>query len=320
MPHRLLDGLDRLAPTWRGLLATNVVANVTGGVQFLFNYSPSVTSMFTSIALDPSVTAQRAVIRGEDGDVRYCDLSSPVCFIGPGNYIGPREAIASGLQAGYAWGDQSGQKGVYEINYQDGTPTKFDILAGKFVASMAYTDGTLFFGMSDGSISKCTVPCTAEPTVIRPAPTSSATIVAVATSQKAPQKLFFMQAAQGNSPTTVGGVFEIQFDGTGEVQLAQGAEILDPTGASPQIGAVPLAADAEYVYWGAGFQLPGGGPTLGGLLRHSHTTPTVPTLPLKEPAQASDRVTGIAVDDTHVFWTYRRANNALVHAKKKGTF
>jgi hypothetical protein len=39
-----------------------------------------------------------------------------------------------------------------------------------------------------------------------------------------------------------------------------------------------------------------------------------------EANQGGEIVNGIAVDDTHVFWTYDRGASALVFSRKKRTF
>lgn len=153
---------------------------------------------------------------------------------------------------------------------------------------------------------------------MRSAPSTPAIVTALAADERVAGKIFFMQIPADGVTLSAGGIFEIGTSGTGEQALAPGSEILG-SGPPPPLPPASLAVDSQYVYWGGSFEDPRGGGRKNGLLRKNHATRAA-TEPFLEETQGTDRVSSIAVDGAHVFWTFDRADRALLFARKKRAF
>ena len=227
--------------------------------------------------------------------------------------------LALGPAEAYAYGDTGGPPGLFAVDLATAVLTPRAAPPGAPIASMLYASGTLYLGMADGSIQKCAVPCAnvASLSTVRPAPASPAIVTALAADDRLVGQLFFMQIPADGVTLSAGGIFAIGTSGSGEQQLAAGAEILGTP--PPPLPPAALAVDSQYVYWGGVFTDPRGGGSKRGLLRRNHVTRAA-SEPFLEGTQATDVVGSIAVDATHVFWTYDRLDGALQFSRKKRAF
>lgn len=305
----------------RHLLKTEVHAQAVSGPNNVevYGYSPS-TPFASSIALDALPNAVNLGIRSSGSTVVVCQGVTGPCFSSP--FYGPRDAVVAAPAGVYAWGDPSDAGptgGLFAYDYSDPQNPIAHQGPTSGVTTMLLVGNTIYFGMADASITKCTMPCQGTVDPFRAVPPVSASITKLAASDKAPNKLFFIQVPTNASEVDSGGIFEIDTNNAQNQYrhmnvAALGLGLLD-AGA----GTVPaaLAVDKEYVYWSGGFDDPRGGGIKGGLMRSSHTTKNV-VQPLLEDTQGTELPSAIAVDDTHVYWTYNRQNNALMFAQKKG--
>lgn len=285
------------------------------GFQVIHAY-PQGQEMRAKIALSPGAIAQNVLARTQTGLVVTCTAASQgacpdITFQG----LQARNAIAAGSAEGYVYGLSASTEALYSVAYGDGfIEARATLPAGKATA-MAVSNGTILLGTDEGALYKCAVPCTSQGQVmtLRAKPATPAAISAIAVSDKIPNKVFFIQLPLGGPAG--GGVYEIGLDGTGEFQYATAMELsgsVEPPGA--------LAVDAQFVYWGGGFVDPRDNTPKSALLRRSHVTRGT-TIALAETVhQGIDALTAVAVDDTHVFWTYYRNDRSLLIAKKKRAF
>jgi len=297
------------------LARANVLAqNVCAATSMLFGYG---APQISSVLAGPQPSAQKIVVRGEAGEVRVCTpTSSNDC---PTVTVNGPPTLALGPVDAYAFGDTGGQPGLFTINLATAALTPRAIMTVVPVASMTYSGGTLFLGMADGSIGKCAVPCPdiGSVTQVRAAPATPAIVTAIAADDRLTGRIFFMQIPADGTTLSAGGIFEIGTSGTGEQQLAGGAEILGSP--PPPLPPAALAVDSQYVYWSGTFDDPRGGGRRNGLVRKNHVTRAA-SEPFLEAAPGNEVVSSIALDGAHVFWTYERAAGALQFARKKRAF
>ena len=109
--------------------------------------------------------------------------------------------------------------------------------------------------------------------------------------------------------------------GQGEQQLAPGNEVFVQGAQPPLDHPSAIAVDSEYVYWGGAFTDPNDGVRKYGVVAKKHSAPSSPSVGLAEINGGQNQpVASLAVDGTHVFWAYNRADNALVFSRKKRVF
>jgi hypothetical protein len=232
--------------------------------------------------------------------------------------IGPNEALAVGSSEAYAYGVVDVTPRLYALPFAGPLPLPRAELDGVTLSALHFSNGVLYIGTLGGEILKCPAPCNdANAVSTLYASSTQAPVTAIATSPSVPNKLFFMQLRAGENTPSTGGVFEISTDGKGEFQLATGDRLEGGAGSLKPPSAI--AVDSEYVYWGGSFDDPRGGGRRYGLLRRSHRTHGA-SLPLLEDVQGTDQVSGVAVDDGQVFWTYYRSDRSLMFAKKRRAF
>lgn len=283
----------------------------------LFGYgSPQISSML----IGPQPNAQKIVVRGASGEVRVCTpASSNDC---PTFNVNGTPVLALGPADAYVYGDTGGQPGLFSIDLASPALTPRAVIATVPVASMLFAQGTLFLGMVDGSISKCTVPCQDASGISQlraaPALVPPPIITALAADDRVAGKIFFMQIPADGVTLSAGGIFAIGTTGSEEQQLATGAEILGSP--PPVVPPAAIAVDSQYVYWGGNFDDPRGGGRKYGLLRKSHVSAAAAAEPFLEDTQGNEPVSAIASDGAHVFWTYDRADRALLFARKTRSF
>jgi hypothetical protein len=285
-------------------------------IAVLFGYgAPQVSS----IALDPAPSAAHVVVRGDSSELRLCTpKSANDCALF--NIVGPPEVIASSPQEAFAFGEVATQLGLFSFAYASPTPILRPILPGAVMSALRYAAGALFIGLPDASVYQCDMPCNvaANVTLLRSPPAAPAIVTAIATNDKAPGKIFFLQVPADGVSVASGGVFELELATKTVFQLATGAE-LGGAGTSGQPPSA-IAVDSEYVYWGGGFDdARAGGTRKSGLLQRNHRT-RAPAEPLLEDTQGVEAVSGVAVDDGYVYWTYTRADRSLMLAKKRRAF
>jgi hypothetical protein len=285
-------------------------------IAVLFGYGAPQAS---SIALDTAPSAAHIVVRGESSELRLCTpKSANDCALF--NVVGPPEVIASSPQEAFAFGEVASQVGLFSFAYANPTPTLRPVLPGSVMSALRYASGALFIGLPDASLYKCDMPCNVAANVgqLRAPPATPAIVTAIAASDKVPGKIFFLQVPADGVSVAAGGVFELDLATNAVFQLAGGAEL----GGAGTSGQPPtaLAVDSEYVYWGGGFDdTRAGGTRKAGLLERSHRT-RAPAEPLFEDSQGVEPVSGVAVDDGYVYWTYDRADRSLMLAKKRRAF
>lgn len=281
-------------------------------VAVLFGYSGPQAS--TVVLATPSPSTSRLAARGENGEIHLCTPSGDDCA--SVTIVGRRSALAVGEGETYAFGTYQTQLGLFAIPVGTSTPeTRGPLPDGSNVTALHYASGSLFIGGADGSIFTCTAPCQPAASIRRIRdPLVTSTVTAIATSSKVPNKIFFIRVATG-ADSTLGGVFQIGIDGNGETRIASAEEL----GAVAAVTPTALAVDSEYVYWGGNFDDARGGGRKSGLLRHRHVGGGT-SQPFLENAQGLDEVTDVTVDDFYVFWSYRRADSALLFAKKNRSF
>jgi hypothetical protein len=289
----------------------------TAQVAVVFGYANPQNS---TLAIGPAPKTQYVVARGESGDVHVCTPASA------GNcpsfrVLGAPVAPALSATDVYVYGVSGSVPQLNAISLATPTLVPRAVVPGPGIASLVHVGSTLYLGGYDGSILKCADPCETEASLsqVRAAPSAAVIVTALAATDALPGKLFFIQVPTSGQSFTVGGVFEIDDTGNGQRQLGSGADLGGPSAAGTASAPAALAVDAEYVYWGGGFDDPGGNGRKFGVLRRSHKA-NVTTEPFLEQPPATEPVTGLAVDGTHVFWTYNRPDKALVFARKKRSF
>jgi hypothetical protein len=285
--------------------------------QVLFSYDAGVEER-SRIVLDPASSAQHVVARGQSGDVRVCPPGGGSCSTA--TVAGPTyRALAAGASEAYAFGSALSVTGLFALPFTTTTPEQRIGPPGTGVTALLVKDDSVFIGLDDASLYRCVIPCkTADQlTQIRTAPTKGAAITTLAASDKVPGKIFFIQLPLAPPDPEPGGVFVLDLNGGAEARIATSDELAAaaPTPDPPSA----LAVDAEYVYWGGGFDDPRDHARKGGLLRRSHLRMT-PTEPFLEPTQGAEPASAVTADGTHVFWTYYRADRSLVFAKKTRSF
>lgn len=285
----------------------------TGGFQILHSFTPGVETR-AKLALATGPSAARVVARTDSALVLCGPTASGTCPTVAAS--GPRNAVTAGASATYFFGTPSALETIHSVAHAETVSAAGVALPGTHVTAMHLSGETLLLGTDTGEIRSCAAPCgpSATMTLLRPAPPASASITAIKTTTKVPGTIFFLQVPTGASGPEVGGVYRIGTDGAAEVALATQ---LGGGGDPPSA----LAVDARYVYWGATFvdTRDGGAAPKAGVLRLNHVA-RGPVEAFQEPQPGIDPVTGIAVDDTHVFWTYYRDPPSLFMAKKTGAF
>lgn len=298
------------------LARADVVAQKTPAAStVLFGYA---APQISALRAGPQPTATSIVARGEaSGEVRVCTSTGdcPVVNLQPGP-----ATLALGLTEAYVYGGTGGPLGIFSINLASTEVVPRAEIGAPGVASLLVSGGTLYIGMVNGAIQKCALPCASAADLgqVRPAPATPSIVTALAADDRVANQIFFMQIPADGTTLAAGGIFQIGTTGTNEQQLATGAEILGG-GSPPPTPPAALAVDSTYVYWGGTFDDPRGGGGKKGLLARNHVTRAAAE-PLLEGAQGTNFVGSIAVDDTHVFWTYDRASGALQFARKKRAF
>jgi hypothetical protein len=299
------------------LRKADVIAQVNPETSVLssFGGDPAVIS---AIALDPAVRASHVVVHGGNQLGLCTPTSANDCTTF--NVLGPPEVIASGPDEAYSYGSFNSEVGLVAIPYASPSPVVRQILpAATPVSSLLWAQGALYVGTIEAAIFRCVAPCesAANVTQIRPPTSTPAIVTALAASDKVPGKIFFLQIPADAVTLSAAGVFAIDSGGANEVRLAAGAELAGiGTSAQPPTA---LAVDSEYVYWSGSFDDPRGGGRKSGLMARNHVT-LAPPRPFLEDTQATDTVSAVAVDDTHVFWTYNRTTRALVFSRKRRAF
>lgn len=286
-------------------------------VSVLFGYAAAQPSR---IVLGPQPSAQWIVTRSEGvppafaTEIRVCTpTSSNDC---PSVVLNGTPLLALGATDVFAYGDNGGEPGIFSINLAAPALNAQVALPFVPVTSMFHQGGTIYLGMVDGSISKCAVPCSSVASLsqVRAATGGPTAITAITADDRVPNKIFFMQIpADGTS--ALAGIYEIGSSGGGERQLAPGAEILGSP--PPLVPPAALAVDSAYVYWGGVFDDPRGGRKYGLVRKSLSGTASEPFVELN---QTTEPVDSIAVDGSHVFWSYNRPERAVVFSRKKRSF
>lgn len=285
--------------------------------QVLFSYAAGV-EQGSALALEPSSITQRVVVRGQSGEVRLCTSSggcSQAVVLPSSGY----RSIAAGAAEAYVFGAYSSQTGLYALPYSSPIPEARISPSNTGVTALLAHGDSLYIALDDASVHRCVLPCKTAPqlTQIRSAPSAPASATALAASDKVPGKIFVMQVPKDGGSPVPGGVFMIDESGAPEQQLVTGEELGGPTSTVESPSA--LAVDSEYVYWGGGFDDPRDHVRKAGLSRRSHRT-LAPPVPMLESTQGGEPVSSVAVDDTHVFWTYYRNDRSLLFARKTRSF
>ncbi len=274
------------------------------------------------VQVGPLPKASTVAVSTTNG-VRICDATvvGP-CQTFPFQAAGGPPVIALGASELYVFGSTGGPPGLFAI------PLAAPALEPRIgpssapVSSMHYSGGRLFFGGVDGSISVCTVPCQTAGalTEILPASPSSGIVTALATDDRVPGKLFGLRVPGDGVTLAQGGVFSVSTSGGGEQQLASGTDVFVQGAPPPLAPPAALAVDSEYVYWGGAFTDARDGARKYGLVRRKHASSVLPAEGFPETAGQNQPVSAVVVDGTHVFWSYVRADAALVFATKKRAF
>jgi hypothetical protein len=275
------------------------------------------------VRVGPQPRAAYVAVASEDGQVRLCTpTSAGVCpsfsFTGGGGV----PVIALGDAELYVFGSTGEAPRLFAI------PLQSQVLQARVgpvsapVTAMHYAKGRLFFGLEDGSIQQCTVPCQVAGALseILSAPPAGGAISAMTSDDRVPGKLFVLRIPLDGVTVSQGGVFVVSMAGQGEQQLAPGGDILLQGSPPPLEPPSALAVDSEYVYWSGVFPDPSSGVRKYGVVAKKHTGLAAPAGLVEVNGGENVPVESISVDGSHVFWTYDRPTNALAFAAKKRPF
>ena len=216
----------------------------------------------------------------------------------------------AGNVRGFAHGQRGNVSSVYgfdyaltEFNGQSATPDG--------VASLLGLGNRLYMGTSSGEVFGCGPPCNSVE-LLHNAPSARPYVTGLAASPQISGKLFYMAV-----PTTDvgGGIYQLDLATRQQQQLATRDQLLRSAFGVGRPKA--LAVDSEYVYWPGLFEDPRDHVVKQGLLRRNHRT-LAPAEPFLEADHGDDTVSGIALDETHVFWTYDRDARTLWRRRRRG--
>lgn len=287
-------------------------------ISTLVGYPGPALSM---LLVGPQPKATHVLVRSESGEVRVCTPSSNNdCPVFP--LFGDPRLIALGQLEAYAVGDNAGIPTL--VAYPLASPAAASRVAPTVPpTAMLHAGSSLYFGLLDGTIVQCTVPCSTAGSyapVIGAPPTGGSVITALAQDDRIANKLFVMRIPNGPGASASAGVFAVTLPSGPQPPIVSGADVT-PVGI-PTIPPSALAVDSEYVYFGGSFTDPRDGVRKNGLLRKRLDAPAGDASePFLEATQGTaDVVASVAVDANAVYWAYTRGSDAVLVAKKKRPF